>query len=61
MGFNRNNYIRIKEEYNGKYRRAEEEAKLRRHEVELGVPGVKEIPISKTYGENVLRRLVPLS
>ena len=43
MGFNRNNYIRIKEEYNGKYRRAEEEAKLRRHEVELGVPGVAEI------------------
>ena len=29
--------------------------------LELGVPGVKEIPISKTYGENVLRRLVPLS
>ena len=43
MGFNRNNYIRIKEEYNGKYRRAEEEAKLRRHEVELTVPGVAEI------------------
>ena len=43
MGFNRNNYIRIKEEYNGKYRRAEEEAKLRRHEVELAVPGVAEI------------------
>lgn len=29
--------------------------------LELGVPGVREIPISKTYGENVLRRLVPLS
>ena len=43
MGFNRNNYIRIKEEYNGKYRRAEEEAKLRRHEVELSVPGVAEL------------------
>ena len=43
MGFNRNNYIRIKEEYNGKYRRAEEEAKLRRHEVELSVAGVAEI------------------
>ena len=27
--------------------------------LELGVPGVREIPISKTYGENVLRRLVP--
>ena len=29
--------------------------------LELGVPGVKEIPISKTYGENVMRRLVPMS
>lgn len=29
--------------------------------LELGVLGVKEIPISKTYGENVLRRLVPLA
>lgn len=29
--------------------------------LDLGVPGVKEIPISKTYGENVLRRLVPIS
>lgn len=28
--------------------------------LELGVPGVREIPISKTYGENVLRRLVPI-
>lgn len=29
--------------------------------LELCVPGVKEIPISKTYGENVLRRLVPIA
>lgn len=29
--------------------------------LELGVPNVKEIPISKTYGESVLRRLVPVS
>ena len=29
--------------------------------LELGVPTVKEIPISKTYGEKVLRRLVPVS
>ena len=43
MGFNRNNYIRIKEEYNGKYRRAEEAAKLRRAEVELAIPKVSEI------------------
>ena len=29
--------------------------------LELGVPNVKEIPISKTYGEQVLHRLVPIS
>lgn len=29
--------------------------------LELGEQGVKEIPISKTYGEAVLRRLVPMS
>lgn len=29
--------------------------------LELGVPNVKEIPISRTYGEQVLRRLVPFS
>lgn len=29
--------------------------------LELGVPNIKEIPISKTYGEAVLRRLVPTS
>lgn len=29
--------------------------------LELGVAGLKEIPISKTYGENVLRRLVPIA
>lgn len=29
--------------------------------LELCVAGVKEIPISKTYGENVLRRLVPIA
>ncbi|MBO7290300.1 MAG: LytTR family transcriptional regulator [Bacteroidaceae bacterium] len=29
--------------------------------LELGVPNVKEIPISKTYGETVLRRLVHVS
>ena len=29
--------------------------------LELGEPGVREIPISKTYGEAVLRRLVPIS
>lgn len=29
--------------------------------LELGIPNIKEIPISKTYGEAVLRRLVPVS
>lgn len=29
--------------------------------LELGVPNVKEIPISKTYGEQVLRRILPIS
>ena len=29
--------------------------------LELCVAGVREIPISKTYGENVLRRLVPIA
>ena len=29
--------------------------------LELGETGVREIPISKTYGEAVLRRLVPIS
>lgn len=28
--------------------------------LELGYPNIKEIPISKTYGEQVLRRLMPL-
>ncbi len=29
--------------------------------LELGIPNIKEIPISKTYAEAVLRRLVPIS
>ena len=29
--------------------------------LELGYPNIKEIPISKTYGEQVLRRLMPIS
>ena len=28
--------------------------------IELGFPGLKEIPISKTYGEEVLKRIVPI-
>ena len=29
--------------------------------LELGYPNIKEIPISKTYGEQVLRRLMPIN
>lgn len=43
MGFNKDNYARIKREYEGKYRRAEDEAKLRRAEVHAKCPEVKEI------------------
>ena len=43
MGFNRKNYIRIKEEYNGKYLRAEENAKMRRSEVQMAIPEIAKI------------------
>ena len=43
MGFNRKNYLKIKEEYEGKYLRAEEEAKLRRAEVHLSIPEVERL------------------
>lgn len=43
MGFNRENYRRIKEEYDGKYLRAAEAAQLRRAEVHSAVEGVAEI------------------
>ncbi len=43
MGFNRKNYIKIKEEYNGKYLRAEESAKMRRAEVQLLSPEIAKI------------------
>lgn len=43
MGFNRENYRRIKEEYDGKYLRAAEAAQLRRAEVHAAVPAVAEI------------------
>lgn len=43
MGYNRENYARVKQEYEGKYLRAEDAAKLRRAEVESAVAGVKEI------------------
>ena len=43
MGFNRENYARIKEEYDGKYLRAIEAARLRRAEVHATVPEICEI------------------
>ncbi len=43
MGFNRENYKRIKEEYDGKYLRAQEEAQLRRTEVHIALPEIAEI------------------
>ncbi len=43
MGFNRENYVKIKSEYDGKYLRAEETAHFRRHEVHAKVPGVAEV------------------
>lgn len=43
MGYNRENYKRIKEEYDGKYLRAVESAQLRRAEVAAKVEGVAEI------------------
>lgn len=43
MGFNRENYARIKGEYDGKYLRAEESAKLRRAEIHAALPEIAEI------------------
>lgn len=43
MGFNRENYKRIKEEYDGKYLRAQEEAQFRRAEVHSAIPEIAEI------------------
>lgn len=43
MGFNRENYKRIKEEYDGKYLRAQEAAQLRRAEVHAALPEIEKI------------------
>ncbi len=43
MGFNRENYKRIKEEYDGKYLRAQEEAQFRRAEVHAALPEIADI------------------
>lgn len=40
MGFNRENYARIKEEYSGKYLRAQETARLRRAEIHSKLPEI---------------------
>ena len=43
MGFNRENYAKIKAEYDGKYLRAEEAARFRRAEVHAALPEIAEI------------------
>ncbi len=43
MGFNKENYKRIKEEYDGKYLRAQEAARLRRAEVHTALPEIANI------------------
>ena len=43
MGFNRENYARIKEEYDGKYLRAQEQAQFRRAEIHAALPEIAEI------------------
>ena len=40
MGFNRENYARIKQEYDGKYLRAQDAARLRRDEIHINLPEV---------------------
>ena len=45
MGFNRENYARIKEEYDGKYLRAQEAALLRRGEIHANLPEVARIDL----------------
>ena len=43
MGFNRENYARIKQEYEGKYLRAQAAARVRRLDIHAKLPEVKEI------------------
>ena len=43
MGFNRDNYVRIKQEYEGKYLLAQAEANTRRSEVHAKIPEVAQI------------------
>jgi hypothetical protein len=50
MGFNRENYAKIKQEYDGKYLRAQSDAKLRRAEIHASIPEIAQIDreLSKT-------------
>lgn len=43
MGFNRENYARIKQEYEGKYLRAQEDARFRRTEIHTLIPEIAQI------------------
>ncbi len=43
MGFSKENYRKIKEEYDGKYLRAEEAARSRRAEVHIALPEIEKI------------------
>lgn len=43
MGFNKENYARIKQEYDGKYLRAQEAARLRRAEIHAKLPEIAKI------------------
>ena len=43
MGYNRNNYARIRQEYETKYLRAQEAAGLRRTEVLFQIPEIESI------------------
>lgn len=53
MGFKRENYARIKEEYDGKYLRAQEAAQFRRAEVHAALPEIAEI--DRTLSQTGLR------
>ena len=49
MGFNRENYAKIKEEYSGKYLRAQEAARLRRAEVHAKLPEIAKIDAELSF------------
>ena len=49
MGFNRENYARIKDEYSGKYLRAQDAARLRKAEVHARIPEIAKIDAQLSY------------